>query len=175
MFLMNLFLKKTFTKNKYVKLSSYYNNIYMPLTSKYLGGKKTIYKGSLWNDLKPKSSLKAGVKLAILKADDKEDRRAKNDDEPKVAKKSKKDKDNNDDDVKVAKKGKNKAKDDDDDKRVAKNKERVKRISYEVKRGDTLFSISQRYNVSVSQLKTWNKATKNLKPGQDLVLYLAKS
>lgn len=128
-----------------------------------------------WNDLKPKSSLKAGVKLAILKADDKEDRRAKNDDEPKVAKKSKKDKDNNDDDVKVAKKGKNKAKDDDDDKRVAKNKERVKRISYEVKRGDTLYSISQRYNVSVSQIKTWNKATKNLKPGQDLVLYLAKS
>ena len=129
-----------------------------------------------WNDLKPKSSLKAGLKLTILKADEeKENRRAKNDDEPKVAKKSKKDQDNNDDDVKVAKKGKNKAKEDDDDKRVAKHKERVKRISYEVKRGDTLYSISQRYNVSVSQIKTWNKATKNLKPGQDLVLYLAKS
>lgn len=114
-----------------------------------------------WNDLKPKSSLKAGLKLTIL------------DDEPKVAKKSKKA--NDDDESKVAKKGKNKAKDGDDDKRIAKNKERVKRISYEVKRGDTLYSISQRYNVSVSQIKTWNKATKNLKPGQDLVLYLAKS
>lgn len=113
-----------------------------------------------WNDLKPKSSLKAGTKLTIL------------DDEPKIAKKSKKDQDNHDDESKVAQKGKNKAKDDD---RIAKNKERVKRISYEVKRGDTLYSISQRYNVSVSQIKTWNKATKNLKPGQDLVLYLAKS
>jgi len=65
-----------------------------------------------WNDLKAKSSLKAGLKLTILKADDeKENRRAKDDDEPKVAKKSKKDKDNNDDeDSKVAKKVKIKPK-----------------------------------------------------------------
>jgi membrane-bound lytic murein transglycosylase D len=54
-------------------------------------------------------------------------------------------------------------------------KERMKRISYEVKRGDTLYSISQRYNVSVSQIKTWNKTSNNLKPGQDFVIYLAKS
>ena len=51
----------------------------------------------------------------------------------------------------------------------------MKRISYEVKRGDTLYSISQRYNVSISQIKTWNKTSNNLKPGQDLVIFLAKS
>jgi membrane-bound lytic murein transglycosylase D len=120
-----------------------------------------------WNDLKSKAALKTGKKLVVAQDDDAES--------PRVAKNSKKSKAKAEDND--SPKNSNKK-----DKRVAKNKERskadkerVKRISYEVKRGDTLYSISQRYKVSVSQLKTWNKATKNLKPGQDLVLYLAKS
>lgn len=120
-----------------------------------------------WNDLKSKAALKTGKKLVVAQDDDVES--------PRVAKNSKKSKAKTEDNDNH--KNSNKK-----DKRVAKNKERskadkerVKRISYEVKRGDTLYSISQRYKVSVSQLKTWNKATKNLKPGQDLVLYLAKS
>jgi membrane-bound lytic murein transglycosylase D len=49
--------------------------------------------------------------------------------------------------------------------------DRVKQVRYEVRRGDTLYSISKRYKVSVSQIQTWNKGSRNLKPGQDLVLY----
>lgn len=124
----------------------------------------TIKQLANWNDLKNQNGIKTGVKLIVAqKHDDVESLR--------IAQNSKKSKAED-------KNNKNSSK---QDKLVAKtkeqskaNKERVKRISYEVKRGDTLYSISQRYNVSVSQLKTWNKDTKNLKPGQDLVLYLAK-
>lgn len=118
-----------------------------------------------WNDLKVKNGVKAGKKLVIYQNDD-------NSKASRIAK--------------AERKGKNRDNEADDkdnrkDKRVAsakggkKDKDSVKRISYEVKRGDTLYSISQRYNVSVSQIKNWNKASKNLKPGQDLVLYLARS
>lgn len=50
-----------------------------------------------------------------------------------------------------------------------------KRISYEVRKGDTLFSISKRYNVSVKQIRNWNSASRNIRPGQDLVIYVASS
>ncbi|PTQ90335.1 membrane-bound lytic murein transglycosylase D [Agitococcus lubricus] len=115
-----------------------------------------------WNNLKVKNGLKTGKKLVIFQNDHDDTRVAK------AEKKSKKDKDIADD--KTSRKEKRLAK----EKRSKKEKDSVKRISYEVKRGDTLYSISQRYNVSVSQIKTWNKASKHIKPGQDLVLYLAK-
>lgn len=107
-----------------------------------------------WNNLKSKSSLQTGTKLVVLV--DNEDDNAKSSRSATSSKSkanrvaNKKDKSTN-------------------------KKERMKRISYEVKRGDTLYSISQRYNVSVSQIKTWNKTSKSLKPGQDLIIYLAKS
>lgn len=108
-----------------------------------------------WNNLKAKSSIKTGIKLVV----------ALEDDTPK----------NNTSSNKKIKGKNNKVAKQENDSPKKNKKERIKRISYEVKRGDTLYSIGQRYNVSVSQIKTWNKASKNLKPGQDLVIYLAKS
>ncbi|MDO8267883.1 MAG: LysM peptidoglycan-binding domain-containing protein [Moraxellaceae bacterium] len=56
-----------------------------------------------------------------------------------------------------------------------KAKGKGKRISYEVRKGDTLFSISKRYNVSVKQIRNWNSASRSIRPGQDLVIYVASS
>lgn len=49
----------------------------------------------------------------------------------------------------------------------------AQRIRYQVKPGDTLYSIGQRYNVSVQQIKRWNGTGKRIRPGQGLVLYVA--
>ncbi len=46
-------------------------------------------------------------------------------------------------------------------------------IRYAVRRGDTLFSISRRYRVSVGDIKSWNHQHHKLHPGQDLVIYVA--
>ncbi|MCC6374594.1 MAG: LysM peptidoglycan-binding domain-containing protein [Moraxellaceae bacterium] len=108
-----------------------------------------------WNNLKAKSSIQTGTKLVVLVEE------ADVVDSPRSSKKSK------NKSSKVANQQSDSPK--------KNKKERMKRISYEVKRGDTLYSISQRYNVSISQIKTWNKTSNNLKPGQDLVIFLAKS
>ena len=104
-----------------------------------------------WNNLKAKKSIQTGTKLVVLVEEN--DTRSS----------------------KKAKTKRNQVANQQSDSPKKNKKERIKRISYEVKRGDTLYSISQRYNVSVSQIKTWNKTSNNLKPGQDLVIYLAKS
>ncbi|MDO8413015.1 MAG: LysM peptidoglycan-binding domain-containing protein, partial [Gallionellaceae bacterium] len=39
-------------------------------------------------------------------------------------------------------------------------------VSHTVRRGDTLSSIARRYHVSLAKLKSWNKNTKILHPGQ---------
>ncbi|MCK5666033.1 MAG: LysM peptidoglycan-binding domain-containing protein, partial [Thiotrichaceae bacterium] len=46
-------------------------------------------------------------------------------------------------------------------------------ISYQVKSGDSLYLISKRFNVSIKNLKKWNKINKRnlLHPGQKLKLY----
>ncbi|HEY0721246.1 MAG TPA: LysM peptidoglycan-binding domain-containing protein [Gammaproteobacteria bacterium] len=47
------------------------------------------------------------------------------------------------------------------------------RIGYTVRRGDTLSAISQRFRVSVDNLKRWNKLnSKHIRPGQKLTLYV---
>lgn len=47
------------------------------------------------------------------------------------------------------------------------------KVSYKVKSGDILGKIASRYNVTVSQLMSWNniKNAKSLRPGQTLVIY----
>lgn len=40
-----------------------------------------------------------------------------------------------------------------------------------VRRGESLWTISRRYGVSVAELRRWNKHTRILRPGQRLVLY----
>lgn len=49
----------------------------------------------------------------------------------------------------------------------------MRKITYKVRKGDTLSSISQRYRVSVKQINSWNGRQKKLKPGQGLVIYVA--
>ncbi|MCA1799566.1 MAG: LysM peptidoglycan-binding domain-containing protein [Xanthomonadaceae bacterium] len=50
----------------------------------------------------------------------------------------------------------------------------LRRISYTVRRGDSLGRISQRFRVSVNQLQQWNNIDPNryLQPGQRLMLYV---
>ena len=47
------------------------------------------------------------------------------------------------------------------------------RLTYQVRQGDTLSEIADRFNVSVSQLKSWNKLQRatSLRAGQRLVVY----
>jgi len=47
------------------------------------------------------------------------------------------------------------------------------RMTYQVRRGDTLSEIADRFNVSVTQLKSWNRLrqSSSLKAGQKLVVY----
>lgn len=56
-----------------------------------------------------------------------------------------------------------------------KDSRQVKSIRYRVKKGDTLTSISRRYNVSVKQIKRWNSSSHNIHAGQGLVLFVASS
>lgn len=55
----------------------------------------------------------------------------------------------------------------------SKNSKDVQKISYKVKKGDTLSSIGRRYNVSVKQIKRWNGSSRHIQPGQGLVLFVA--
>jgi membrane-bound lytic murein transglycosylase D len=50
----------------------------------------------------------------------------------------------------------------------------LRRITYTVRRGDSLGRISQRFRVSVNQLQQWNNIDPNryLQPGQRLMLYV---
>jgi membrane-bound lytic murein transglycosylase D len=47
------------------------------------------------------------------------------------------------------------------------------KIVHNVKQGDTLYDIANRYNISVAQLKRWNNLRRNLiRPGDQLTIYL---
>src|SRR6266404_2776961 len=52
-----------------------------------------------------------------------------------------------------------------------------RRVLYIVRRGDTVYSISRQFQVSVPQLKTWNGLNKHhqIRAGQRLVMYVASS
>ncbi|WP_424195723.1 transglycosylase SLT domain-containing protein [Ampullimonas aquatilis] len=46
----------------------------------------------------------------------------------------------------------------------------MKKISYQVRKGDTLYSVANRYHVSVTQLKGWNGIKRDARAGQVLVM-----
>ena len=51
----------------------------------------------------------------------------------------------------------------------------TQRVGYQVRRGDSLARIAQKFNVSVQQLLQWNKKVsknKYLQPGQRLTVYV---
>jgi membrane-bound lytic murein transglycosylase D len=47
-------------------------------------------------------------------------------------------------------------------------------MTYQVRRGDTLSEIADRFNVSVQQLRSWNQIRQSgsLKAGQRIVIYV---
>jgi len=49
-----------------------------------------------------------------------------------------------------------------------------RRVLYTVRRGDTVFSISRQFSVSVTQLKSWNGLNERhqIRAGQRLVMYV---
>ena len=49
-----------------------------------------------------------------------------------------------------------------------------RRVLYTVRRGDTVYSISRQFQVSVTQLKSWNGLNKRhqIRSGQRLVMYV---
>lgn len=57
---------------------------------------------------------------------------------------------------------------------AASRPEMVRRVSYSVRRGDSLYAIANRFNVSVNQINTWNRINgqRYLQPGQQLTLYV---
>jgi membrane-bound lytic murein transglycosylase D len=56
----------------------------------------------------------------------------------------------------------------------ASNADRIRRLTYTVRRGDSLSRISTRFRVSVAEVLRWNSlaADKYLQPGQRLILYV---
>lgn len=55
------------------------------------------------------------------------------------------------------------------------SKNNTHKMNYKVRSGDTLSSISRRYNVSVNQIKNWNNGSNKLQKGQQLTLYVNHS
>lgn len=55
--------------------------------------------------------------------------------------------------------------------------DKVKTVNYQIKTGDSLWKISQQFNVSVAQVREWNGLSKRtlLKPGQMLTLYVDRA
>ncbi|MCP3662359.1 MAG: LysM peptidoglycan-binding domain-containing protein [Gammaproteobacteria bacterium] len=45
-------------------------------------------------------------------------------------------------------------------------------LNYRVRSGDSLYTISRRFNVSITDLKRWNRVGKYLQPGQNLKLHI---
>ena len=52
--------------------------------------------------------------------------------------------------------------------------EGLQQVAYEVRKGDSLWLISRRFNVSVRDLQRWNALSNSryLQPGQKLLLYI---
>ena len=53
---------------------------------------------------------------------------------------------------------------------VKTRKNNIQNVSYTVRRGDTLNTIANRFNVDVNDIRRWNKNTRTVTPGQRLKL-----
>ena len=61
--------------------------------------------------------------------------------------------------------------------RQSKRKTGKRRITYIVRRGDTLYSIARRFRISIGNIKSWNKRLRRrsrIQPGQRLKLYVQR-
>jgi membrane-bound lytic murein transglycosylase D len=57
---------------------------------------------------------------------------------------------------------------------AAAGNDQVRQVTYVVRRGDSLYSIAQRFRVTIANLTEWNRVStsKYLQPGQRLVMYV---
>lgn len=58
---------------------------------------------------------------------------------------------------------------------MAKAKPRPHHLTYSVKKGDTLWSISRQFAVSPQDIMRWNRTTSQIKPGKKLTIYAKNS
>lgn len=58
--------------------------------------------------------------------------------------------------------------------KIKQNREIIRKVRYRVRSGDSLYRIASRFNVSVGDIKRWNKinAKQYLQPGDKLILYV---
>ena len=47
-----------------------------------------------------------------------------------------------------------------------------RRLIHTVRRGDSLYTIAQRFNVNVERIRDWNQLGRYLQPGQQLTLFV---
>lgn len=61
--------------------------------------------------------------------------------------------------------------------RISQNSNTTKKVKYRVRNGDSLARISQRFNVTINNLKEWNPKvrSKAIQPGQQLVVYVDRN
>jgi membrane-bound lytic murein transglycosylase D len=55
---------------------------------------------------------------------------------------------------------------------LASNNKARQRVRYEVRRGDSLWKISRRFQVSVADLRRWNQVGRYLRPGERLTVFI---
>jgi len=49
------------------------------------------------------------------------------------------------------------------------------RVRYEVRKGDSLYTIARQFSVSIAQLKRWNNVGRYIRPGQELTVYVSSA
>ncbi len=52
------------------------------------------------------------------------------------------------------------------------NRQARQRLHYRVRKGDSLYTIARRFQVSVAELKRWNRVGRYIRPGERLTLYI---
>jgi membrane-bound lytic murein transglycosylase D len=52
------------------------------------------------------------------------------------------------------------------------NQQALQRLHYRVRKGDSLYTIARRFQVSVPDLKRWNRVGRYIRPGEKLTVFI---
>jgi len=52
------------------------------------------------------------------------------------------------------------------------NQQARQRVHYRVRKGDSLYAIARRFQVSVAELRRWNQVGRFIRPGEDLTVFV---
>lgn len=58
---------------------------------------------------------------------------------------------------------------------LASRKTSRSKVRYEVRKGDSLYTIARQFSVSIAQLKRWNDVGRYIRPGQELTVYVSSA